>query len=233
MNPLGSRPTYSPQGGGEGASQEDHKLIARMSAGDDGALAQFYDRWSQSVYALVSHLVRDLDDADDVVEDTFWQAWRQASRYEPSRGTVSTWLLTIARSRALDRVRARRRLREEPLTPVSLLEESAVATGSASDPANVAEATERRTLVAGALRTLPVDQRQVLELAYFSGLSQTEIADRTGQPLGTVKTRTRLAVQKLRTALSSLRDGILGSAEDRGTTGIGGAEGGGMEGARP
>jgi RNA polymerase sigma-70 factor, ECF subfamily len=207
MNPRAQPPAYKPQGGDQGAFPGDRELVARMSAGDDRALAQFYDRWCRPVYALVAHLVRDADDAEDVVEDTFWQAWRQASRYDSSRGEVSTWILTIARSRALDRVRSRRRLREEPLTPVPLADDVVIAVGgSMTDPLREAEATERRALVADALRSLPAEQRQVLELAYFGGMSQTEIAERTGQPLGTVKTRTRLAAQKLRTALSVLRD---------------------------
>jgi RNA polymerase sigma-70 factor (ECF subfamily) len=187
------------------AAAEERELVARMSAGDDGALAQLYDRWSRAVYALVMHLVRDGDDAEDVLEETFWQAWRQASRYEASRGEVGTWLLTIARSRALDRLRARRRLREEPLTPVMVNDPETL--GAKGDPSRGAELAEQRTLVAGALRALPPEQRQVLELAYYGGLSQTEIADRTGQPLGTVKTRARLAIQKLRESLAALRAG--------------------------
>jgi RNA polymerase sigma-70 factor, ECF subfamily len=184
---------------------EDRELVRRMSAGDTLALARFYERWSRPVLALVVRLVRDPDDADDVVEDTFYQAWRQASRYEPSRGAVSTWIVTIARSRALDRLRSRRRLREEPLTPVTILDE--VSDGVYPDPAAGAEEAERRERVAAALKELPAEQREVLELAYYGGLSQTEIAERTGQPLGTVKTRTRLAGQKLRERLAALRGG--------------------------
>jgi RNA polymerase sigma-70 factor (ECF subfamily) len=176
-----------------------------MSAGDDAALARLYDRWSPTVHALALHLVRDGDEAEDVLEDTFWQAWRQASRYDQTRGEVGTWLLTIARSRSLDRLRSRRRLREEPLTPVNSGDTTATDDTSAENPAERLEMLERRNLVAEALRELPPEQRQVLEMAYFLGLSQTEIADRTGQPLGTVKTRTRLAAQKLRDSLSALR----------------------------
>jgi RNA polymerase sigma-70 factor, ECF subfamily len=187
-------------------SDEDRELVARMRAGETKALAQFYERWSRPVYALVLQLVRDPDDADDVVEDTFYQAWRQASRYEPTRGAVSTWIVTIARSRALDRLRSRRRLREEPLTPVVSLDE--LTDPSYRDPAAGAEESEVRERVADALRALPAEQREVLELAYFGGLSQTEIAERTGQPLGTVKTRTRLAGQKLRERLAALRGGV-------------------------
>src|SRR5262249_48195856 len=150
-------------------------------------LAQFYDRWSRPVFALVLRLVRDGDDAEDVVEETFWQAWRHASHYESSRGEVGTWLLTIARSRALDRLRARRRRREEPLTLRVDGETELPGLAAELDPARDAEAAELRTRVAGALDSLPSEQRQVLELAYFAGLTQTEIADRTGQALGTVK----------------------------------------------
>lgn len=199
MNPPSPASAYASD------NDEDRELVARMSRGDDRALAQFYERWSRPIYALVAHLVRDPDDADDVVEDTFYQAWRQASRYEPSRGAVSTWIVTIARSRALDRLRSRRRLREEPLTPVTVIDE--LADGSYPDPAAGAEEAERRERVAEALRELPPEQREVLELAYYGGLSQTEIAERTGQPLGTVKTRTRLAGQKLRERLAALRGG--------------------------
>ena len=176
---------------------QDRELIDRMRAGDAEALAQFYDRWARPAYALVMQMVRDPDDADDVVEEAFYQAWCQASRYEAARGSVATWILTIARSRALDRLRARRRLKEEPL-PLLL--------GDTGPTVDVAEVAEQRARVAEAVRTLPPEQREVVELAYFRGLSQTEIAERTGQPLGTVKTRTRLAGQKLREQLSALRD---------------------------
>ena len=194
MNPPARTPAYS----GE-VAEDDRRLIERMGGGDDRALARFYDRWARVAYALIVQMVRDPDDADDVLEDTFYQAWRQAARYTAARGSVETWILTIARSGALDRIRARKRLREEPLTPASGME---TATGGG----DVAEAAEQRERVAQAVRTLPPEQREVVELAYFGGLSQSEIATRTGQPLGTVKTRARLAGQKLREWLAVLRD---------------------------
>jgi RNA polymerase sigma-70 factor (ECF subfamily) len=185
-----------------------------MSAGDETALAQFYDRWAWAIHAFVAHLVRDGDDAEDILEDTFWQAWRQASRYEAARGQVGTWLLTIARSRALDRLRARRRLREEPLTPVLLGDADAINVAGGEDPRRRTEMLERRALVANALRALSPEQRQALELAFFAGLSQTDIADRTGQPVAAIKTRTRLAAETLRDRLEALRrvDGASGPA---------------------
>jgi RNA polymerase sigma-70 factor, ECF subfamily len=193
----------APIGGAASAGANDATLLRRMSEGDERALGALYDRWSSAVHSLVLHIVRDRDEAEDVVEETFWQAWRQAARYEPARGTVATWLLTIARSRALDRLRAVRRSREdaEPVPP-----ELDVATGPTADPAGYTEAAERRARVVAALEALPREQREALELAYFGGLSQTEIAAQTGQPLGTVKTRMRLALQKLRVQLASLRE---------------------------
>jgi RNA polymerase sigma-70 factor (ECF subfamily) len=178
-----------------------------MSGGDEGALGELYDRWSARVHAFVFRLVRDRDDAEEVVEEVFWQAWRQAGRYDPQRGAAASWLLLIARTRALDRVRSRLRRREDPLEAESgdrAADEAATAT--AGGPIMELEWSERRTRVLAALAELPAEQRETLELAYFDGLSQTEIADRTEQPLGTVKTRTRLALRKLRERLSILRD---------------------------
>ena len=182
---------------------EDEALVRRMAAGDDQALGVLYDRWQGVVHGVVSRMLRQPDDVEDVVEETFWQAWRQASRFDRTRGAVQTWLLTIARSRALDRVRALRRRREEPLEGDD--GQVVVQQAAEGDPGLDAEASERRTIVVAALSGLPPEQREALELGYFGGLSQTEIAERTGQPLGTVKTRMRLALQKLRSQLQVLR----------------------------
>ena len=183
-------------------------LLDRMRGGDEDALAMLYDRWSDRVHSLALHLLRDARDAEDIVEETFWQAWRQAGRYDMTRGAVSTWLTTIARSRALDRLRASRRRQEEAMSELSDMKRAAVdATARREDdPSRGAEIAERRGLVRQALLALPAEQREVLELAYFRGLSQTEIAERTGQPLGTIKTRVRLAMEKLRGRLGILRE---------------------------
>jgi len=192
---------------------EDVELVRRMAAGDEQALGAFYDRWRDQVYGLVLHVVREPADAEDVMEEVFWQAWRQAERFDASRAGVGTWLLTIARSRALDRRRALNRSREEaePAPDEGRRAEYergvAEAVQDVPGPAEAAEGAERRALVAAALGTLPAEQRQALELAYFGGLSQSEIAERTGQPLGTVKTRMRLAMVKMREKLAVLREG--------------------------
>ena len=183
---------------------DDVALLRRMAHGDEHALGALYDRWHPLVHGVVSRIVRHPDDVADVVEEAFWQAWRQAARFDPARGGVQAWLLTIARSRALDRVRASRRLREEPLVGEGGAE--VVLRVADGDPLMDAQSSERRRLVIEALVELPAEQREAIELAYFGGLSQSEIATKTKLPLGTVKTRMRLAMQKLRGSLKILRE---------------------------
>src|SRR5205085_8630566 len=156
--------------------------------------------WFPVVSSLITRILKSADDVEDVVEETFWQAWRQANRFALERGSVQTWVLTIARSRALDRLRATRRLREDSIDDTSSpdsranTQSGAMVAPSTSDPSLDVELDERKRLVAAALGELPREQRETLELGYFGGLSQSEIAERTGQPLGTVKTRMRLAM---------------------------------------
>ena len=190
------------------SSDDDEVLLRRVATGDEHALGALYDRWSPLVFSLCVHILGDDDEAEEAVEETFWQAWRQAGRYDIARGAVSTWLTTIARTRALDRLRATRRRKEEAMSDLSqtkrtMVEETA---RRGDDPARGAEVAERRALVRQALLALPTEQREVLELAYFRWLSQTEIAAHTGQPLGTIKTRVRLAMEKLRDRLGILRE---------------------------
>ena len=199
MNPSERPQSYS---GENGSNADDVALLKRMVAADETALGALYDRWVRSLYSLVLHLLRDPDEAEDVVEETFWQAWRKANSYEPSRGAVSTWLLTIGRRKALDRLRARKRSREDLVDNDRAFDDLP---SRSQDPSVDAEGSELKENVKAALRGLPAEQREVLELGYFSGMSQTEIAEATGQPLGTVKTRMRLALQKLREPLSMHR----------------------------
>src|SRR5262249_2469003 len=157
---------------------------------------ELYDRWFPIVSGLVNRMLKSPDDVEDVVEEAFWQAWRQAERYTPERGSVQTWLLTIARTRALDRLRATRRRREESIDDRTSAADSAARTtarASTSDPLLDVELAERKRLVLAALGDLPHEQREAIELGYFGGLSQSEIAEQIGQPLGTIKTRMRLA----------------------------------------
>jgi RNA polymerase sigma-70 factor (ECF subfamily) len=199
MNPSDGGMSYS----GEGRSNaDDVALIKRMVDADETALGALYDEWSRSLYSLVLHLLKDADEAEDVVEETFWQAWRKASAYEPSRGAVSTWLLTIGRRKALDRLRARKRHREDPIGGERTISNMLAPD---QDPSADAEVAEIREHVRSAVRDLPKEQREVLEMGYFSGLSQSEISRITGEPLGTIKTRMRLAMQKLKEPLAAHR----------------------------
>ena len=211
MNPPQGQPPYPNSNpiilvprGNERVGVDDETLLRRIAEGDEQAIGTFYDRWHALVHGVVLRVLRQHDDVEDVLEETFWQVWRQAERYEASRGSVQTWLLTIARSRALDRVRSLKRLREQSLENDE--GEMAVQLSAEGDPAMDAESAERRRIVIAALGELPQEQREALELGYFRGLSQSEIAERTGQPLGTIKTRMRLAMQKLRSRLQVLRE---------------------------
>ena len=190
---------------------DDVALVQAMAAGDERALGALYDRWSAAVRALGLHMLRDRDEADAVTEETFWQAWRQADRYDAGRGAVSGWLLTIARSRSLDRLRARARSREDATPATDAAFDAAAARDDAglAAPDEMVEAADRRAVVAAVLRELPAEQREAVTLAYFAGLSQSEIAERTGQPLGTVQTRIRLALRKLRDQLRPFAEGGL------------------------
>jgi RNA polymerase sigma-70 factor (ECF subfamily) len=181
-------------------SLDDARIVQRIAGGDSAALGELYDRWSDAVYAAAFAIVGVAEDAEEVVEDTFWQAWKQASRFETARGAVRSWLLTIARSRAMDKRKSVSRRREEQLesAPADLL------VNDARTDDRVVEG-ERTTMVANALSDLPRVQREVLEMAYFGGLSQSEIADCTGLAIGTIKTRIRLGMMKLREQLAPSR----------------------------
>jgi RNA polymerase sigma-70 factor (ECF subfamily) len=188
------------------ALSDDGALVRRMAAGDESALGLLYDRWSPLLHSVARRILSDPDDAEEVLEEAFWQAWRQAGRYEEGRGGVSTWLTMMVRSRALDRVRARGRMREERW---AVLPEptSADAFDAPAAPDALTERSEERRMIEAAVARLPPEQRETVELAYFRGMSQSEIAAALGQPLGTVKTRARLALQKLRESLVVLREG--------------------------
>lgn len=188
-------------------AQADRELVRRMAAGDESALGELHDRYATLLHSVVLRVVGDADDAEEVLEEAFWQAWRQAGRYEEGRGGISTWLVMIARSRAVDRLRSRRRFRaEERWESLPEPGESIVDADGPATPLDAAETDELRRVVAAAVAALPAEQRETVELAYFKGMSQTEIAEATGQPLGTVKTRARLALRKLRDALAVLRE---------------------------
>lgn len=180
----------------------DTGLIARAAGGDERAMAALYDRYGQVLYAVAFRIVGQRADAEEVVLDSFAQAWREATRFEAARGSVAGWLTTIARSRALDLVRARSRRERITATAAAERPDSSPAMGGwRVDPSSGVDHAERRTQVRLALEALSPPQRRAIELAFFEGLSQSEIAEVLQEPLGTVKTRVRLGMQKLRECL--------------------------------
>jgi len=183
----------------------DRALVERMALGDERAVGPLYDRHGAVLFALALRIVGERADAEEVVMEAFAQAWREAARFESDRGSVGAWLATIARSRALDYVRARGRRWRITGDAVRAEPEGAPAMGSIGEnPATMPELDERRHRVRAALDRLPAEQRHAIELAFYEGLSQSEIAARLETPLGTVKTRIRSAMRQLRQALRPL-----------------------------
>lgn len=187
------------------ADQEvDAGLVLRIQNADQSALGSLYDRWVDHVYSVASHVLGGDDDADDVVEWTFTKVWTDAHRYDSARGSVGAWIVIIARSYSMTRRRSEsRRLRNDEARTAYLVDEASFA---AASPLQNTEQNESRTLINGAMEQLPDDQQRVLQMSYFDGMSQSEIASKLGVPLGTVKTRVRLALAKLRGSLGDLRD---------------------------
>jgi len=170
--------------------ESDEGLIRRILNGDEAALALLYDRYGGRVYSVAKHILQDAGAVEEVLQDIFHQLWRTAASFDSARGSLAGWLLVMARNRSIDRLRRR--------TPAVVEEVAATLHGSALDIESFTVRNEMAGRVRAALQTLPEAQRQAMELAYFEGLTQSEIAKRTGDPLGTVKTR-------LRTALASLK----------------------------
>lgn len=181
-------------------SERDRALIRAVAVGSGDAVAELYDAYGATVYGLALRILGQPDLAEDTVQDVFAQAWRDAARYDAARSTVAGWLVMLTRTRAIDRLRARR-ARPDLSAPV---ETSAVEPVSSRDrtPEDATMAAETAQTVRGALGLLPDSLRQLIELAYYEGLSHSEIAARTGMPLGTVKTRLRHAMGTLRSALA-------------------------------
>lgn len=176
----------------------DRELVERIGGGDERALGELYERYAGVLLGLARRVLRRTEDSEEVVQEVLIYVWRETGRYDPARSSVSTWLVLLTRSRAIDRLRSRKVL-QRALSGVADEEEETHT--SPSGVGNVLQ-TERRRRLREALEDLPEEQRQVLELAYYGGLTQTEISARTGIPLGTVKTRTLLAMKKLRSALA-------------------------------
>jgi RNA polymerase sigma-70 factor (ECF subfamily) len=180
----------------------DAELVGRVAHGDESALGQLYDRFGAVLYAVAFRVVGQRADAEEVVMEAFAQAWREAGRFDTGRGSVAAWLTVMARSRALDRVRSQARRERITNTAAREAPETAPAmSGGFQAPGTALLDEERARAVSTALAALSPPQRQAIELAYYEGLSQSEIAERLREPLGTIKTRVRLGMQKLRESL--------------------------------
>jgi RNA polymerase sigma-70 factor (ECF subfamily) len=174
----------------------DSALVERMVAGDEGALAALYDRYSGMLFAMLVRTLRDPQAAEEILQDLFLQLWRGAARFDATRGSLPAWLMVIGRNRALSRLRTR----EHREIPEDI---EAFPANAVPSSVNLEDDAERSLLMEklrSAMATLPAEQREAVELAYFEGMTQTEIAARTGSPLGTVKSRVRSAMQSLKQA---------------------------------
>ena len=180
----------------EPAQESDILLLKAIAARDETALAQLYDRYDRILFGLLMRILNNREEAEDVLQETFLQVWRKAADFDESRGRPFTWLVTLARSRGIDRLRtlaSRERVAEAGAREVS---------EEISDAAADALKSEQRGLVSDALAKLPDEQKCPIMLAYFDGLTQSEIAARLGAPLGTVKTRMRTGMIRLRELLA-------------------------------
>ena len=177
------------------AHLSDEAVVALVARSDDAALAELYDRFGRVAFGLALRVLRDEKLAEDAVQDGFLAAWRNADRFMPERAKASTWLLTFVHRRAIDLVRREERRRADALPPQT----ETLAVGSAEDDAWLRFERER---VQAALRQLPDQQREALELAYYGGFTQSELAERLGQPVGTIKSRMFAGLARLRELLA-------------------------------
>ena len=177
----------------------DAQLMARVRARDPQALRALYDRHSSMAYGLALRILREPAEAEDLVQDVFVHLWRQAERFDAERGVFLGWLVSLTRNRAIDRLRARQT--RDRRTDAYEVEREADVAPAAADPNEAAYAGELRRAVTAALGGLPEPQRAALELAYYGGLSHSEIAERLDTPLGTIKARIRQGMLRMRDAL--------------------------------
>jgi RNA polymerase sigma-70 factor (ECF subfamily) len=202
MDPTSSQP-------GSPAALSDAALVRLVAERRPEALAELYDRFAPTLLALARRVLDNHADAEEVLQEVFVQVWNRGERYDPARSSVSTWLVLIARSRAIDRLRSRRVVERthEAIAHAAIGAIGAIGASGVWEPHTSPEALEnvfiqeRHERVRREMAALPAEQRQVLEMAFYQGLTQSEIAAKAGLPLGTVKTRTLLAMKKLRNAL--------------------------------
>ncbi|HWZ00469.1 MAG TPA: sigma-70 family RNA polymerase sigma factor [Edaphobacter sp.] len=175
------------------SAQDDAALLASVHRGDESAMASLFDRYSKIVYSVALRVLRDPASAEDVLQEVFMQIWRNPNSFVATRGSLGGWLAVVARNRSIDALRRKR--------PSEQVDDMALASNY-----NLADEAERNSLMEkarGVIRLLPMEQRKTLEMAFFDGLTHSEIAEMTGDPLGTVKTRIRSALTSLRKAFTA------------------------------
>lgn len=179
---------------------DDTDLLARVVQNDADALDLLYERHSRVVYSLALRMLRSAELAEDIVQETFWRVWRRSATFEGRRGSVASWIFGIAHNLSVDELRRQRarpvQVRDTPDEPIL-----GAIVDAGADVGVLALQNERRRQIAAALAQIPADQRQAIELAYFGGLSQSEIAERLQSPIGTIKTRIRNGLRRLRDLL--------------------------------
>ncbi len=206
---MASVPGVAPEAEPELSTWSDADLIARSATGDARALEVLYDRYNRVVFSFALRIVGDPALAEELLQEVFFRAWQQGGAFNSSRGTFVTWLLSITHNLAIDEVRKRRRRpqkadSEEPETVLAAVAD----TSAGSDVEDEVWLGALRQTIVGALDQLPPAQREAIELAYYQGLTQREIAEQLGEPLGTIKTRMRLGMQKLRLILQDQVEGL-------------------------
>ena len=175
------------------SAQDDAALLALVQKGDEYAMASLFDRYSKVVYSVALRVLRDPASAEDVLQEVFMQIWRNPNGFVATRGSLGGWLAVVARNRSIDALRRKR--------PSEQVDDMALASNY-----NLADEAERNSLMEkarGVILLLPMEQRKTLEMAFFDGLTHSEIAEMTGDPLGTVKTRIRSALTSLRKAFTA------------------------------
>jgi RNA polymerase sigma-70 factor, ECF subfamily len=187
------------------ASASDQDLVEHIVARDSTALDEVYRRFSRPVYSLAYRVLSDATGAEDVAQEVFLKLWRQPESYNPQRGSLGPWLLSVTHNRAIDVLR-RRRVRDEYQLPEALEFDQIVA-DTAADPSDLASMSEAADAIRRALSQIPDAQRQAIEMAFFQGKTHAEISEELGEPLGTAKTRIRLGMRKLRALLE--REGVV------------------------
>jgi RNA polymerase sigma-70 factor (ECF subfamily) len=196
----GSISAAMPGGTADASKDGDRSLLEGVAHGDPAALRVIYERCAGRALAIALRVLGTRSEAEEVVQEVFIQVWNRATEYDAGRGSVLAWILTIARSRAIDRLRSRGA--QARATAAVDFDQASV-----QMPSELAEERQLRARVNSALGALPAEQRRAIELAYFEGLSQSEIANLTGDPIGTVKTRVRLGMSKLAGLLDEFAGG--------------------------